>query len=122
MIQPEDKTVEKSAERAGVPRARDLRFADAREAGRALAPKLDSYAGADGLVVVGLAHGGVAVAFEVARALGATLDVLLIRRLLVPRGTERTPVGSTITKSRIPHDLSAGGSAHTPYLSINPWA
>ena len=88
MIQPEDKTVEKSAERVGVPRARALRFADAREAGRALAPKLDSYAGADGLVVVGLAHGGVPVAFEVARALGATLDVLLIRRLLVPQGME----------------------------------
>ena len=80
--------MEKSAERFDAARASELRFADAREAGRALAPKLDSYAGADGLVVVGLARGGVGVAFEVARALRATLDVLLIRRLLVPRGME----------------------------------
>lgn len=87
LIQPEDKTVEKSAERAPVPEAGRLRFADAREAGRALAPGLGSYAGADGLVVVGLARGGVPVAFEVARELRAPLDVLLVRRLLVPRGT-----------------------------------
>jgi hypothetical protein len=32
----------------------------------------------------------------------------------------KTPVGSTITKSRIPHGLSDGGSAITPYLPIYP--
>lgn len=88
LIHPEDKTPDESAERHDVRKAGAVRFKDAREAGRALAPKLDSYAGADGLLVVGLARGGVPVAFEVARALGAPLDVLLIRRLLVPRGSE----------------------------------
>jgi predicted phosphoribosyltransferase len=88
LIRPEDKTSEKSAERATFPEGGAARFADAREAGRALAPKLGSYAGAAGLVVVGLARGGVEVASEVARALGAPLDVLLIRRLFVPRGME----------------------------------
>lgn len=85
MTQPEDKTFEK---RATVRKAEASRFADAREAGRALAERLESYAGADGLVVVGLAHGGVGVALEVARALGVPLDLLFIRRLLVPRGME----------------------------------
>ena len=33
-----------------------------------------------------------------------------------------TPVGSTITKSRMPQGLSAGGSAFKPYLAINPCA
>jgi putative phosphoribosyl transferase len=70
--------------RAGLP----ARFADAREAGRARASKLAPEASADDLIVVGLANGGVPVAFEAARALGAPLDVLLIRRLLVPRGAE----------------------------------
>jgi hypothetical protein len=32
----------------------------------------------------------------------------------------KTPVGSTTTKSRIPHGLSAGGSTLTPYLAANP--
>ncbi len=88
LIQPEDKNLEKSAERAPLPKGGAVRFADAREAGRALAPKLGSYAGACGLVVVGLARGGVEVASVVALALGAPLDVLLIRRLFVPRGME----------------------------------
>ncbi|HEU4597532.1 MAG TPA: phosphoribosyltransferase family protein [Pyrinomonadaceae bacterium] len=64
------------------------RFADAREAGRALASRLGAYTATDDLIVVGLASGGVPVAAEVARGLGAPLDVLLIRRLLVPRGLE----------------------------------
>ncbi len=71
--------------RTGLP----ARFADGREAGRALASRLAPYAAAaDDVVVVGLANGGVPVAFEVARELKAPLDVLLIRRLLVPRGPE----------------------------------
>ena len=61
-----------------------MRFADCVEAGRALAARLTAYASRDDVVVLGLARGGVPVAAEVARALGAPLDVLLVRKLGAP--------------------------------------
>jgi len=59
-------------------------FRDRRDAGRQLAGRLASFAGRGDLLVLGLARGGVPVAFEVARALAAPLDVLIIRKLGVP--------------------------------------
>ena len=61
-----------------------MRFAGRPEAGRALAARLTAYANRDDVVVFGLARGGVPVAAEVARALGAPLDVLLVRKLGAP--------------------------------------
>jgi putative phosphoribosyl transferase len=63
-------------------------FRDRRHAGRVLAEELAAYRGTDGLLVFGLARGGVPVGFEVAAALGAQLDVFLVRKLGVPQWSE----------------------------------
>jgi predicted phosphoribosyltransferase len=59
-------------------------FADRRQAGAELAKKLRHYAGMPGLVVLALPRGGVPVAFEVAQALDAELDIFLVRKLGMP--------------------------------------
>jgi putative phosphoribosyl transferase len=58
-------------------------FNDRVDAGRQLASRMDFLRGQD-VVVLGLPRGGVPVAFEVAKALGAPLDVLVVRKLGVP--------------------------------------
>ncbi len=63
-------------------------FADRATAGRALADRLQSYAHRTDVVVLALPRGGVPVASEVARALGAPLDLLIVRKLAVPRQPE----------------------------------
>ena len=59
-------------------------FADRREAGRELASKLQKYAGRDDVVVLALPRGGVPVAFEIASALDAPLDIFVVRKLGMP--------------------------------------
>jgi putative phosphoribosyl transferase len=61
-----------------------MRFRNRFDAGRLLAEKLRKNVGRDDVVVLALPRGGVPVAFELARALGARLDVLLVRKLGVP--------------------------------------
>lgn len=64
------------------------RYRDRREAGRVLAAELAAYGGKPDLLVLGLARGGVPVAWEVAAALGAELDAFVVRKLGVPRWPE----------------------------------
>ncbi len=68
-------------------------FRDRADAGRRLAAELGEYTGRPDLVMLGLARGGVPVAFEVARALNAPLDVFLVRKLGVP-GHEELALGA----------------------------
>jgi predicted phosphoribosyltransferase len=58
-------------------------FADRTSAGRELAAKLEHLRGRNA-IVLGLPRGGLPVAYEVARALGAPLDILNVRKLGVP--------------------------------------
>jgi putative phosphoribosyl transferase len=59
-------------------------FANRREAGVELASKLRQYAGRNDVVVLALPRGGVPVAFEIAEALDAPLDIFLVRKLGMP--------------------------------------
>jgi predicted phosphoribosyltransferase len=66
----------------------DRLFHDRRDAGRVLAGLLDHYRGRPDVVVLALPRGGVPVGYEVARALGAPLDVFVVRKLGVPEREE----------------------------------
>jgi predicted phosphoribosyltransferase len=79
-------------------------FHDRVDAGRKLAEDLDRYKGRRDLVVLGLARGGVPVASEVARALDAPLDVMVVRKV-APPGHEELALGA----------LASGG-----YRFVNP--
>lgn len=68
-------------------------FLDRRDAGRQLAKLLQHYAHDHDPLILGLPRGGVPVAFEVARALDATLDIFMVRKLGVP-GHEELAMGA----------------------------
>src|SRR5438132_30432 len=71
-------------------------FRNRRDAGRQLARALAGYAGRPDLLVLALPRGGVPVAYEVARALDAPLDVFPVRKLGVP-GREELALGALAT-------------------------
>jgi putative phosphoribosyl transferase len=68
-------------------------FQNRTEAGRTLAAMLKHYAGRDDTLILALPRGGVPVGVEVARELGAPLDVFLVRKLGVP-GHEEVAMGA----------------------------
>ncbi|WP_071189736.1 phosphoribosyltransferase [Trichormus sp. NMC-1] len=84
------------------------RFRNRTEAGQILASHLIKYANSKDLLVLGLARGGVPVAFEVAKALNAPLDVCIVRKLGVP-GHEELAMGA----------LASGGIKVLNYDVIN---
>lgn len=63
-------------------------FWDREHAGQAIAAELAAYAGRSDTVVIGLPCGGVVVAAEVARALGAPLEICIVRKLTTPHFPE----------------------------------
>jgi putative phosphoribosyl transferase len=72
------------------------RYLDRTHAGRELASKLLEYADRPDVIVLALPRGGVPVAFEVAKALHAPLDVFVVRKLGVP-GHEEYAMGAIAT-------------------------
>jgi predicted phosphoribosyltransferase len=68
-------------------------FHNRREAGRILADRLTGYRQRPDVIVLGLPRGGVPVAYEVAFALQAPLDVMIVRKLGVP-GHEELAMGA----------------------------
>ena len=89
-------------------------FRDRREAGRVLAGLLRATAASDNVVVLGLARGGVPVAWEVAAALGAPLDTFIVRKLGAP-GHEEFAMGAMASGGRVVvNDDVVRGTAHHP--------
>src|SRR5947208_13067169 len=68
-------------------------FFNRTHAGQSLAAALQPYSGRDDVIVLGLPRGGVPVAFEIASALDAPLDVFLVRKLGLP-GHEEFGIGA----------------------------
>ena len=68
-------------------------FQDRTDAGQQLAKKLLSYANRSDVLVLALPRGGVPIAFEVAKALNAPLDIFSVRKLGVP-GQEELAMGA----------------------------
>src|SRR6266508_6986524 len=68
-------------------------FRDRRDAGRILAQKLLGYANRSDVIILALPRGGVPVAYEVALALNAPLDIFLVRKLGLP-GREELAMGA----------------------------
>jgi predicted phosphoribosyltransferase len=70
-----------------------LLFDDRMQAGQRLAQTLHHYAGRDDVLVLALPRGGVPVGFEIANAIGAPLDVIIVRKLGTP-GREELAMGA----------------------------
>jgi putative phosphoribosyl transferase len=92
-------------------------FADRRDGGRRLAERLLALA-PERPVVVALPRGGVPVGFEVARALAAPLDVLVVRKLGAPRNPE-LGVGAIAEGGAAAFDVAAAVSAGMAQPSID---
>src|ERR687888_1232483 len=71
-------------------------FRDRTDAGQQLAAQLTAYSGRPDVLILALPRGGVPVAFEVAQALNAPLDVFLVRKLGLP-GQEELAMGAIAT-------------------------
>jgi putative phosphoribosyl transferase len=89
------------------------RFHDRADAGRQLAKQLMEYADRSDVLVLALPRGGVPVAYEVARALNAPLDVFLVRKLGVP-GHEELAMGAIASDGIYVLNEAVVDSLHIP--------
>ena len=96
----------------------DARFADRRDAGRQLASALREYAHRSDVLVLGLPRGGVPVAAEVAAALDAPLDVIIVRKLGVP-GHEELAMGAVASGGVTVFNHDIIGRMGIPQAAIN---
>jgi putative phosphoribosyl transferase len=92
-------------------------FRDRTEAGRLLAERLGAYAGRPDVLVLALPRGGVPVAYEVARALDAPLDVFVVRKLGVP-GHEELAMGAIASGGVIVLNDDLVQALHIPHRLI----
>src|SRR5260370_23147005 len=92
-------------------------FLDRRDAGRQLAAALRGYAKRPDVLVLALPRGGVPVAYEVAKALSAPLDVFVVRKLGVP-GHEELALGAIASGDTITFNEDIIQSLHLSDPSI----
>jgi putative phosphoribosyl transferase len=92
-------------------------YQDRRDAGKRLTRSLEQFAGRADVVVLALPRGGVPVGFEVAEALGAPLDVFIVRKLGVP-GHEEYAMGAVASGGVIVLNEEATGSLGIPASMI----
>src|SRR3970040_856193 len=86
------------------------------EAGRLLAARLEQSAGKPDVMVLALPRGGVPVAYELARALPAPMDVFIVRKLGVP-GQEELAMGAVATGGvRVLNDQVVKGLGIPEYM------
>jgi predicted phosphoribosyltransferase len=90
-------------------RVRRMLFNDRAEGGRVLASRLAQYSGRSDVLVLGLPRGGVPVAFEIARALEAPLDVFVVRPIGAA-GNDQPVLGAIASGGVrvLDHELVAG--------------
>ena len=93
-----------------------MSFRNRVDAGRQLAAALGRYAGRSDVIVLALPRGGVPVAFEVARTLGAPLDVFLVRKIGVPGHPELAMGAIAEGGVRVLNQGLIRGSGHPVYV------
>jgi predicted phosphoribosyltransferase len=100
-----------------------MMFKDRREAGRRLAETLRPFVAQPDLLVLGLPRGGIPVAYEVARALDAPLDVFVVRKLGVPGHEELAPVAAAETCEALREmaDVCVCMQTPQPFHGVGQW-
>src|SRR3990172_9693436 len=92
-------------------------FTDRKDAGLQLAEKLKHYKDRKGVIVLALPRGGAVTGFEIARALGSPLDVLIVRKIGFP-GQPELAIGALSETGAVAlnEDVISYGSVSRKYL------